>query len=360
MNADADNAWLDELCGRRVAYPAAGRAQRQAIRRARAQRCGLEEQVTLGAVMALTTTYSKLAEEVEVEEVAEEAGLHRTNATAALRSLRDKQVIGYRAARGPGARVRVGLPAAEVEKGVLAAPYSEVEKEAQSASYSAVRPEEKEAQSAPDKGSPIGSLLLACKGVREVKTEKKAKNNSSSSKVHTNGNKSDHELAGTAAADELRIKLQELGWREWQVEDGLADPGRARAWAERGEQEAQVNPGGYAWAGFSSGDDVPLTSPGVRYTGCRERSGTHGVSHALDPLGTDKPPADWPHKKPTQEEIQAAIAENGGSPIRRKLTPEEQDERLYARIAEHEKNYPEWLMQLKRDDWERRQEERCR
>lgn len=113
---------------------------------------------------------------------------------------------------------------------------------------------------------------------------------------------------GTAAANELRIRLRELGWREWQVSAGLADPDRAYAWLKKATKEAQVNPGGYAWTGFSSGDEPGLSAPdGGRITGCSFVRGSHGSTHIVDPLGTDQPPFDWPHPKPGPKEIKAAL-----------------------------------------------------
>jgi hypothetical protein len=44
-----------------------------------------------------------------------------------------------------------------------------------------------------------------------------------------------------------------------------------------------------------------------RYTGCRITRGTHGSGYARDPLGVDKPPPDWPHDKPTEAEVIAAL-----------------------------------------------------
>ena len=45
------------------------------------------------------------------------------------------------------------------------------------------------------------------------------------------------------------------------------------------------------------------------YTGCRLVRGTHGFGHKRDPLGVDGPPNDWPHERPTREEVLAAISE---------------------------------------------------
>lgn len=45
-----------------------------------------------------------------------------------------------------------------------------------------------------------------------------------------------------------------------------------------------------------------------RYTGCRVARGSHGTSFVHDSLGTDKPPSDWPHERPTESEVLAAKA----------------------------------------------------
>ena len=43
------------------------------------------------------------------------------------------------------------------------------------------------------------------------------------------------------------------------------------------------------------------------YTGCHQVRGTHAFGHRYDPLGTDRPPVDWPHKRPSRDEIHAAL-----------------------------------------------------
>lgn len=45
-----------------------------------------------------------------------------------------------------------------------------------------------------------------------------------------------------------------------------------------------------------------------KYTGCRYVRGSHAVSAVYDVLGTEKPPSDWPHERPTRKEILKAIA----------------------------------------------------
>jgi hypothetical protein len=44
-----------------------------------------------------------------------------------------------------------------------------------------------------------------------------------------------------------------------------------------------------------------------RYTGCRWVRGSHGSTHVPDPLGTDRPPHDWPYDRPTRDAISAAL-----------------------------------------------------
>ena len=45
------------------------------------------------------------------------------------------------------------------------------------------------------------------------------------------------------------------------------------------------------------------------YTGCRIVRGEFGMSVKYDPLGKDRPPSDWPHDKPTRDEIRNALKE---------------------------------------------------
>jgi hypothetical protein len=52
-----------------------------------------------------------------------------------------------------------------------------------------------------------------------------------------------------------------------------------------------------------------IENPG-RYTGCRLVRGSHAFTHVFDPLGTDRPPNDWPHERPTIAAIRAAIERN--------------------------------------------------
>ena len=54
--------------------------------------------------------------------------------------------------------------------------------------------------------------------------------------------------------------------------------------------------------------------PAVRYTGCRRTLGSHGTGYVRDVLGTDVPPPDWPHPRPTRTEISAAERTVAASP----------------------------------------------
>ena len=49
------------------------------------------------------------------------------------------------------------------------------------------------------------------------------------------------------------------------------------------------------------------------YTGCRAVRGSHGVGHKHDPLGKDTPPRDWPHPKPSYEEVLKALDEEANA-----------------------------------------------
>lgn len=54
----------------------------------------------------------------------------------------------------------------------------------------------------------------------------------------------------------------------------------------------------------------PITGKELRrYTGCRITRGTHGSGFKHDPLGTDRPPNDWPYDRPTKTEIEHALRE---------------------------------------------------
>ncbi len=43
------------------------------------------------------------------------------------------------------------------------------------------------------------------------------------------------------------------------------------------------------------------------YTGCRYVRGTHAFTAVYDVLGTERPPADWPHERPTRAMIAAEL-----------------------------------------------------
>jgi hypothetical protein len=51
-----------------------------------------------------------------------------------------------------------------------------------------------------------------------------------------------------------------------------------------------------------------------QYTGARWVKGTHGSSHVPDTLGTDRPPSDWPHPRPTRQDVLEALKRVTSSP----------------------------------------------
>jgi len=56
------------------------------------------------------------------------------------------------------------------------------------------------------------------------------------------------------ALQDLMRTLEAAGWRKTQLAVARKDPTRARAWLAHAEEHATSNPGGYAWAGFDSGE----------------------------------------------------------------------------------------------------------
>lgn len=61
----------------------------------------------------------------------------------------------------------------------------------------------------------------------------------------------------SAAADfetDLTRTLTQLHWRPHQIGKARQDPERAEAWVKAATERAADNPGGYAWAGFNSGE----------------------------------------------------------------------------------------------------------
>jgi len=66
---------------------------------------------------------------------------------------------------------------------------------------------------------------------------------------------------------------------------------------------AEISPSAHGWI-----DDL------FSYTGCRLVRGSHAAQEVRDPLGKDPPPSDWPHPRPTIQEIRKALAEVGDDP----------------------------------------------
>jgi hypothetical protein len=100
------------------------------------------------------------------------------------------------------------------------------------------------------------------------------------------------------ASDVLATRLQDASPRV-----------RPRGRESRGREESPPTPP------QTRGDDGQALSKKDlrRYTGCRRTRGTHGVGYKHDPLGTDRPPLDWPYEKPSMDEVLAARAAGAGS-----------------------------------------------
>jgi hypothetical protein len=96
--------------GDRVSYAVAGRAQRQAHERARRAGLSFGEWRVLDVVLDLTTSYSKLADQVERSEVARRAGLSADRTGRALAKLSSVGIVFYRPGLGAGNLSVVAVP----------------------------------------------------------------------------------------------------------------------------------------------------------------------------------------------------------------------------------------------------------
>ena len=105
--------------------------------------------------------------------------------------------------------------------------------------------------------------------------------------------------------------LNDGGWIEFSSSRPLA-LARARARSREKEEEKETPPTP------PNGGAPGLGKKELRkYTGCRMTRGSHGFGYVRDPLGTDRPPADWPYERPSKEEVGAALAatsHGSGSP----------------------------------------------
>lgn len=94
----------------RVDYRVAGAAQRAATHRARRHRLtSTDRRVLLGA-FNLTTTYSKVADWVHIDQVAAEAGVHRADAGKSLRKLDRLGILGWESSQGRRGKSLLSVP----------------------------------------------------------------------------------------------------------------------------------------------------------------------------------------------------------------------------------------------------------
>jgi hypothetical protein len=80
---------------------------------------------------------------------------------------------------------------------------------------------------------------------------------------------------------ETETETEEVSTPLFELQDAAAPQGRGNGWVDNLSQ----------------------------YTGCRYVRGEMAVSAKYDPLGTERPPSDWPHDRPTREEIRRALKE---------------------------------------------------
>lgn len=100
----------------RDAFEDVGRAIRLALERAAAARLPRSSHLTLEAIVAVVGSYSRLEDNVSVDQLARFSGLHPKTVEKALRQLRDLGIATYRGGRGRGNVSTIGFPAS-VERG---------------------------------------------------------------------------------------------------------------------------------------------------------------------------------------------------------------------------------------------------
>ena len=121
------------------------------------------------------------------------------------------------------------------------------------------------------------------------------------------------QLRTSSVQGALRMRAQREHWESLNhagfIEFSASQP-RARARARSRETEKEKEPPLPPQGG--SGKDLskdlqPSARELRRYTGCRWVRGQTAATHKYDPLGIDKPPANWPYEKPSKAEILNAL-----------------------------------------------------
>jgi hypothetical protein len=109
--------------------------------------------------------------------------------------------------------------------------------------------------------------------------------------------------------------LSEAGFSEIVASKPLA---HTRSREKRREEKTPPQPplveneGGLEASPTTNGPGPTLTKRELsKFTGCRYVRGTHGATYVADPLGQDRPPSNWPHARPTREQVQTALMEVG-------------------------------------------------
>jgi len=351
----------------RVSYREAGAAQRAASARANqlADRPTAADRCVLDAVFALTTTYSKLTEFVYVAQVAALAGVHQITAGESIRKLAAAGVIVWVPGRGRRSKSLIGVHDATREKEAAVTSLTRREQENEkkelvktaagralgasparsrakarcaadaalpACSESELEDEEKKSfwvtEVTPTVTYPA-SALSADRQSEAVAVAEPEELGDDDRQVHGDVRYSapgDSEpTVGASHGDvppELRLALPAglnrdvvrlaaehfettplavLNHAERAAALGreperlfAASFGRAVENDELGDLQARLV--------HEAADPEPSERPKT-ITGCRQIRGSHSSRCEFDPLGTDQPPHDWPHSRPTYEQI---------------------------------------------------------
>jgi hypothetical protein len=289
-------------------YEVAGAAMRATIERAveRADRKGLTRASrVLLAVLYLTGTYSRVSDgRVYVAQIANVAGIagdvDERHTRRALAYWADLGVIFWEPAKGAGRASWVSLVRGP-EQRPLMAPLAGGKTRPSVAGFPGEKPGHLESRNPAVDGPPTEKdreeNVVERAGAREAAT-----------------GDDDAEFAG------LLMGLSPSSWQHnrWRAAQRESEAGFA--WCVRQAIERGETPEAYLDELVRKGEhrtratgQPSLPRPLADHTGCREVRGSHGSGYVRSPLGTDRPPPDWPHPKPTREEIMAALEELGST-----------------------------------------------
>jgi len=374
----------------RVSYREAGAAQRAASARANqlADRLAARDHRALCAVFAETTTYSKLTAFVYVEQIAELAGLDRSDAGKSIRKLAELGIIVWVPGRGRQSKSLIGVPATTEKRGYTPPSIQATEKggthepetrvpvtpptrrEQENEKKAKAIAIEKAGRQALSASPARASAKARCAADAALPAEGFELEDEQEQSFWVGGEtptvpaypasalSADRQSAATTVAE-----LEELGDGGRQVGGvaGYSAPGNSEptVGASHGDVPPELRlalPAGLnrdvvrlaaehfettplavlnhaeraaalgreperlfaasfgravendelgglqARLVHEAADPEPSERPKT-ITGCRQVRGSHSSRCVFDPLGTDQPPHDWPHPKPTYEQI---------------------------------------------------------